>query len=498
MTAALALVALVTGAAPSLGAMDPQSAALLAGEAERLGLAKKPDVAKRLEQERTRLAVEQHLREVSSKAPAPSEAEVRAAYHAAADSARLQVVVRATREDAASALERLRKGGPLADEVKGSVDPATRDKGGDTGWIARGKLPPAVAADAFARPLESWGGPYELGGRWVIARAVERKIGPDPGEAAALAEARGGLVREREERARAEYVERLRQGAKVRVDEKFISGAAGRKPTAADREHVVAQVGARSVRYREVLDATGGMAAAHGSAGPGAAMQIGIARQLVDRALLEEAAAKAKAGSRPEAREALAAARREILVAAYYDDVAARTPAPSRADVEARYRERAAEFQAPAARRCAHVVASTEAKAKDLQLRIARGEPFDQVAREASEDATTKAKGGDVGEIADDRLERMEPALAGAIRKLAPGRVSDPVKSAMGWHLLRCEQLPPRTRPLTEVEDRISGALRLERIQAAVASRLGQLKAAQAAGSRASGKAESGRVPPPR
>jgi peptidyl-prolyl cis-trans isomerase C len=486
--AALALVLVVTGAAPALGALDPASAALLAAEAERIGLAKKPATAKKIDQETARLAVEQLLRDAGRTSP-PSEAEVREAYHAAADSAHLQVVVRATRDEALGALERLRKGGAVAEEAKASLDPATRDRGGDAGWIARGKLPPAVAADAFARPPATWVGPYELAGRWVVARAVERKVAPEPGEAAALAEARAELARAREERARAAYLEKLRAGAKVRVDEKFLAAAAGRTPSVADREHVVARVGTRTVRYAEVLDATGGMAAPHGKAAAGAAMQAGIARQLADRALLEEAAARAKVASRPDVRDAVAAARRELLVAAYYDDVAARTQAPSRADVEARYRARAAEFQAPAARRCAHVVASSEEKLRALQGRIARGEPFDQVAREASEDATTKAKGGDVGEIGDDRLDRMDPALAAAIRKLAPGRVSDPVKSAMGWHLLRCEQLPARVRPLDEVQDRISAAIRLERIQAALASRVEELKASRAGGSRAVKKA---------
>jgi hypothetical protein len=59
----------------------------------------------------------------------------------------------------------------------------------------------------------------------------------------------------------------------------------------------------------------------------------------------------------------------------------------------------------------------------------------------------------------------------------------------MGWHLLRCEQLPARVRPLDEVQDRISAAIRLERIQAALASRVEELKASRAGGSRAVKKA---------
>jgi parvulin-like peptidyl-prolyl isomerase len=420
--------------------------------------------------------VEELLAE-KAKAKRPNEAEVLAAYHAGADGAKLQVVVRASREDAQGALDRLRKGSPLAEEAKASVEAGTRERGGEVGWLARGAIPAKVAADAFDGPLGTWRGPYDVDGRWFVVRTLERKVGNERNDAAGLAHARGRLEAERQEKARAAYVMQLRDRAKVRLDEKFVATAAGRTPTPADRDHAVARVGARSLRYGEVLDAVG-PAEGHARVEAAAAMQLAVARQQVDRMLLEDAAEKAKVEKNPRVEKALAAAREEILVGAYYDAIAARTPAPTPVEVQARYEARSAEFTTPPSRRCAHLLASSEERAAALKGRVARGEPFDRVAREASEDQESAAKGGDLGEVPDERLQRLDPSIAALIRQLEPGALGGPVQSRLGWHVVRCDPLPPRMRPLAEVQDRISASIRHERIKAAMDSRVAELKAA--------------------
>ena len=65
--------------------------------------------------------------------------------------------------------------------------------------------------------------------------------------------------------------------------------------------------------------------------------------------------------------------------------------------------------------------AAARAKAEAAAARIAKGEPFEKVAAEVSEDIATKAGGGDLGFISQ---ELVNPAFAEAAFKLAPGQIS--------------------------------------------------------------------------
>ena len=54
----------------------------------------------------------------------------------------------------------------------------------------------------------------------------------------------------------------------------------------------------------------------------------------------------------------------------------------------------------------------------------------------------------------------------GFIPAMKKGDVSGPIKTAQGWHVIRLEDVREKgVRPLTEVRDQISNALRLRRAQ---------------------------------
>lgn len=73
------------------------------------------------------------------------------------------------------------------------------------------------------------------------------------------------------------------------------------------------------------------------------------------------------------------------------------------------------------------------AKIEALRKRLVAGEKFAKVAAEASEDPGSANAGGDLGYF---RHGQMEPALEEAAFTLAPGRVSAPVRTPYGWHLV--------------------------------------------------------------
>lgn len=76
-------------------------------------------------------------------------------------------------------------------------------------------------------------------------------------------------------------------------------------------------------------------------------------------------------------------------------------------------------------------------RAQRLKERLDRGEPFDRLAREESEDPLTAQLGGDMGFV---RKGWSEAALERVVDALDVGEVSAPVESSEGWRLLRVRE----------------------------------------------------------
>ena len=122
-------------------------------------------------------------------------------------------------------------------------------------------------------------------------------------------------------------------------------------------------------------------------------------------------------------------------------------------------------FVTPEKREVSHILASVPSGASAdgveqvreglaaLKERIAVGESFEDLARERSDDPGSAASGGALGSI-----ERgiMDPAFEDAAFALAPGEVSDPVRSSFGWHLIKVMSVhQPRGATFEEVRDQV-------------------------------------------
>ena len=86
---------------------------------------------------------------------------------------------------------------------------------------------------------------------------------------------------------------------------------------------------------------------------------------------------------------------------------------------------------------------------------------FASLARQASDDKASAEKGGDLSWIREDILL---PGLRQALAGLAPGTVSEPVRTPDGWHLLKVLGVKPSgVATLAEAHDTLVRALRQER-----------------------------------
>ncbi len=95
-------------------------------------------------------------------------------------------------------------------------------------------------------------------------------------------------------------------------------------------------------------------------------------------------------------------------------------------------------------------------KAVAARQRVLAGEPFADVARDVSE-GPSAARGGDIGLVP---LDALEPEFAAAALDLAPGEISDIVRTPFGFHIITVdERQPAGIRPLAEVRDMIATQL---------------------------------------
>jgi peptidyl-prolyl cis-trans isomerase C len=80
------------------------------------------------------------------------------------------------------------------------------------------------------------------------------------------------------------------------------------------------------------------------------------------------------------------------------------------------------------------------AKAQELRAKIVAGADFADVAKAESNDISTNEKGGDLGFF---KRGQMPPSIEEAAFALKPGEISQPVKTSMGYTVVKVEESKP-------------------------------------------------------
>lgn len=131
----------------------------------------------------------------------------------------------------------------------------------------------------------------------------------------------------------------------------------------------------------------------------------------------------------------------------------------SEAAVAARYEAEAARFRLPERRDLDQALLPEEGPARALAGAWRSGATLEEVS------AAARAAGGEVTELAAVERELLPfPALSEAAFGAAEGAIAGPVRSPLGWHVLRVRRiLPPETRALAEVRDELRREIAEER-----------------------------------
>jgi peptidylprolyl isomerase len=255
---------------------------------------------------------------------------------------------------------------------------------------------------------------------------------------------------------------------------------------------LVAQRGDVRLTGPELLDVLGSLDPA--ARAQVTATQQGLANFARERVLNMAILAEAKAknwDTQPDIVRKIAEMRDAVITQTYLASLIPSDPAyPSDADVATAYESNKSRLVLPRQYHIAQIVLAVkpgatpqedeEAHKKALSVRTQAVRPnvdFADLARKNSQDPLSAEKGGDIGWLQEPA---MIPAVRDAVSGLIESGISQPVRAADGWHILKLLAMKPAgTISLQDARPQIVAALRQARTQRLVRAYLDDMVKAQ-------------------
>ncbi|MET0182290.1 MAG: peptidyl-prolyl cis-trans isomerase, partial [Caulobacterales bacterium] len=147
----------------------------------------------------------------------------------------------------------------------------------------------------------------------------------------------------------------------------------------------------------------------------------------------------------PDIRRRLQLARERVLATAIYEELQQKASDPRA--VERAYRENASRLGEGQEVHLRHIQFESRDAALAAKRRLDNGERFEALAFEVSTDRATAAEGGELGFRA---VESLPEPIRQLTENMAVGEVGGPVRTDVGWHLIRVEDRRERGVPSLE------------------------------------------------
>lgn len=156
--------------------------------------------------------------------------------------------------------------------------------------------------------------------------------------------------------------------------------------------------------------------------------------------------------------------RRRIRFASFGEEALKNVPGPTEPEVAARYAANKAQYAASESRKLTQLILPTEAAARVVLAEVKGGKSLE---------ATASAKGLSAASIGSlDRgklIEQFSPAVADAVYSAASGSIAGPVRSPLGWHLMRIDAIEVKpARSLEQVRAELTTELAAAKRRAAL------------------------------
>lgn len=155
----------------------------------------------------------------------------------------------------------------------------------------------------------------------------------------------------------------------------------------------------------------------------------------------------------------------ELKKASFFDQVSVKDE-----DLQAAYQKETANLSEQ--RRAAHILievndkvteAQAKAKIEEVQARLAKGESFEALAKEFSQDPGSANNGGDLG-FAGPGV--YDPAFEKALYSLTKDQVSEPVRTDFGFHLIKLLGVEaPEVPTFASLKDKLTRELKTQQVE---------------------------------
>ncbi len=130
-------------------------------------------------------------------------------------------------------------------------------------------------------------------------------------------------------------------------------------------------------------------------------------------------------------------------------------------DYKRAYGLRQDQFREPESVDVRHILVKTEAEALDVKKKLEGGAKFEVLAKQVSTDPGSKDNGGLYKDVVRNQ---MVPEFDKVAFSLPKGKISDPVKTSFGYHVLKVdEHRDARLKPMEQVKGELETAIRAEK-----------------------------------
>ena len=209
---------------------------------------------------------------------------------------------------------------------------------------------------------------------------------------------------------------------------------------AEDANPVLAKVNGAEIRQSDVTLAEEELGPSLAQMDP-ATKKENVLAFLIDMKIVAKAAEDKKIEDRPDFKARLAFTRNRLLM----DNLLATEGKAATTDdaMKKVYDEAAKQIAGEQEVHARHILVETEDEAKAIEAELKKGADFAELAKKKSKDPGA-ADGGDLGFFTKDQ---MVPEFSAVAFALEPGKISDPVKSQFGWHIIKVEEKRNRKAP---------------------------------------------------
>src|SRR6201747_2295353 len=215
---------------------------------------------------------------------------------------------------------------------------------------------------------------------------------------------------------------------------------AGAPLRAQDANPVLAKVNGAEIRQSDVALAEEELGPSLAQMDP-AAKKENVLAFLIDMKIVAKAAEAKKIEAREDFKARLAFTRSRLLM----DSLLATEGKAATTDdaMKKVYEDASKQITGEQEVHARHILVETEDEAKAIAEELKKGADFAELAKKKSKDPGA-SDGGDLGFFTK---EQMVPEFSAVAFTLEPGKVSDPVKSQFGWHIIKVEEKRNRKAP---------------------------------------------------